>query len=78
MILQEHFCIYTNINVTYPRSGDALLRRDAIELDARPRRRCCALLLIRDIAGLQSPHFRTIRRCLFSAKSIRNDLTKIS
>jgi len=50
--LIEHLSIYSNINVTYSRSSDALLRRDAVELDARPRRRCGTLLFVRDVAGL--------------------------
>lgn len=74
--LIEYFSIYSNTNVTHPRSSDALLRRDAVEFDARPRRRRGALLLVRDVAGLQSFHLGTVRRSLLGAKSIRDDLTK--
>lgn len=74
----EHFPIYSSRNVTHPRSSDALLRRDAVELDARPRRRCGALFFVRDVAGLQSSHLGTVRCRLLGAKSIRDDLTKMN
>lgn len=72
--LIEHFSTYSSTNITHPRSSDALLRRDSVKFDARPRRRRGALLLIRDVAGLQGLHLGTVRRRLLGAKSICDNL----
>lgn len=66
--------IHSEVNGTHPRGSDALLCRDAVELDARPRRRRGALLFVRDVAGLQSPHLGAVGCRLLGAKSIRDDL----
>lgn len=70
------FLFIQKLNYTHPRGSDAFFCRDAVELDACPRRRRGALFLIRDIASLQGSHLGTVRRRLFGAKSIRDDLVE--
>ena len=59
---------------THPCCGDAFLSGDAVEFDTRPGRRRGALLFVRDVASLQSSHLGAIRRRLFSAETVRDNL----
>lgn len=65
------------VGLTHPRRSNALLRRDAVELHARPGCRRGALLLVRDVARLQSSHLGAVRDRLLGAEAVRDNLKSI-